>query len=67
MLYEDIGYHDWERLSITLEVLDALARNIGGKSCLIKRNHGFLTFGKNAGEAFMNMYSLIRTCKMIEA
>ena len=32
------------------------------------RNHGFLTVGETAGEAFMNMYYLIRACKvMIEA
>ena len=68
MLYGDIGYHDWEGLSLTLEERDALARNIEGKSCLIMRNHGFLTVGETAGEAFMNMYYLIRACKvMIEA
>lgn len=68
MLYGDIGYHDWEGLSLTLEERDALSRNIAGKSCLIMRNHGFLTVGETAGEAFMNMYYLIRACKvMIEA
>lgn len=68
MLYGDIGYHDWEGLSLTLEERDALAKNIEGKSCLIMRNHGFLTVGETAGEAFMNMYYLIRACKvMIEA
>ena len=68
MLYGDIAYHDWEGLSLTLEERDALARNIDGKSCLIMRNHGFLTVGQTAGEAFMNMYYLIRACKvMIEA
>ena len=60
MLYGDIGYHDWEGLSLTLEERDALARNIEGKSCLIMQNHGFLTVGETAGEAFMNMYYLIR-------
>ncbi len=64
MLYGDIGYHDWEGLSLTLEERAALAQNIAGKSCLIMRNHGFLTVGESAGEAFMNMYYLIRACKV---
>ena len=65
MLYGDIGYHDWEGLSLTLEERDRLAENIRGKSCLIMRNHGFLTVGETAGEAFMNMYYLIRACKVM--
>ncbi len=65
MLYGDIGYHDWEGLSLTLEERDHLAENIRGKSCLIMRNHGFLTVGETAGEAFMNMHYLIRACKVM--
>jgi ribulose-5-phosphate 4-epimerase/fuculose-1-phosphate aldolase len=68
MLYGDIGYHDWEGLSLTLEERKSLAKNIEGKSCLIMRNHGFLTVGETAGEAFMNMHYLIRACRvMIDA
>jgi len=65
MLYGDIGYHDWEGLSLTLEERDSLAENIRGKTCLIMRNHGFLTVGETAGEAFMHMYYLIRACKVM--
>lgn len=65
MLYGDIGYHDWEGLSLTLEERDRLAENIRGKKCLVMRNHGFLTVGETAGEAFVNMYYLIRACKVM--
>jgi ribulose-5-phosphate 4-epimerase/fuculose-1-phosphate aldolase len=68
MLYGDIGYHDWEGLSLTLEERDRLAANIKGKKCLIMRNHGFLAVGETAGEAFMNLYYTIRACRvMIDA
>ena len=65
MLYGDVGYHDWEGLSLSLEERDRLAENIRGKKALIMRNHGFLTVGETAGEAFVNMYYLIRGCKVM--
>lgn len=65
MLYGDIGYHDWEGLSVSLDERKRLAENMKGKSCMIMHNHGFLTVGKTAGEAFVNMYYLIRACKIM--
>ena len=41
-----------------------IAENLGDKKCLVMRNHGFLTVGETAGEAFMNMYYLIRMCQV---
>jgi len=41
-----------------------IAERIEGKSCLVMRNHGFLTVGSTAGECFMNMYYLIRMCEV---
>jgi ribulose-5-phosphate 4-epimerase/fuculose-1-phosphate aldolase len=65
MLRGDIGYHDWEGLSLTLEERDSLAKNIDGKKCLIMKNHGFLSVGETAGEAFMNLYYTIRACRVL--
>ena len=67
MLYGDIGYHDWEGLSLTLEERERLAANMEGKRALIMRNHGFLTVGETAGEAFMVMHYLIRGCRALLA
>ena len=67
MLYGDIGYHDWEGLSLTLEERERLAENMQGKRALIMRNHGFLTVGETAGEAFMVMHYLIRGCRALLA
>ncbi|MDF3156572.1 class II aldolase/adducin family protein [Mesorhizobium sp. XAP10] len=65
MLWGDIGYHDWEGLSLTLEERDRLAKNIEGKKCLIMKNHGFLAVGATAGEAFMNLYYTVRACRVL--
>lgn len=65
MLYGEIGYHDWEGLSLTLEERQRLAENMAGNRALIMRNHGFLTVGETAGEAFMVMHYLIRGCRTL--
>ncbi len=64
MLHEEVGYHDWEGLSVDLDERFRIAENLGKRKCLIMRNHGFLTVGETAGEAFMNMYYLIRMCEV---
>lgn len=64
MLYGKVGFHDWEGLSVDPDERHRIAENMGENSCLIMRNHGFLTVGETAGECFMNMYYLIRTCEV---
>ena len=64
MLYGKIGYHDWEGLSVDLDERFRIAENLGDNKVLVMRNHGFLTVGKSAGEAFMNMYYTIRMCEV---
>jgi ribulose-5-phosphate 4-epimerase/fuculose-1-phosphate aldolase len=64
MLYGKIGYHDWEGLSVDLDERFRIAENLGDKKVLVMRNHGFLSVGQTAGEAFMNMYYMIRMCEV---
>ena len=64
MLYGKVGYHDWEGLSVDLDERFRIADNLGDNKVLIMRNHGFLTVGETAGEAFMNMYYAIRMCEV---
>lgn len=61
--FNKIGYHDWEGISVDPDERHRLAKNLGDNSCLVMRNHGLLTVGSSAGECFMNMYYLIRTCE----
>lgn len=64
MLYGKVGYHDWEGLSVDPDERHRIAERLKGNSCLVMRNHGFLTVGATAGECFMNMYYLIRMCEV---
>ncbi len=64
MLYGKIGYHDWEGLSLDLDERFRIAENLGDNKVLVMRNHGFVTVGATAGEAFMNMYYTIRLCEV---
>jgi len=65
MLYGQVGYHDWEGLSLTLEERERLAKNMDGNRMLVMRNHGFLAVGATAGEAFMVMHYFIRGCRTV--
>jgi len=64
MLYGKIGYHDWEGLSVDLDERHRIAENLADNKVLVMRNHGFLSVGESAGEAFMNMYYMIRMCEV---
>ena len=64
MLYGKVGYHDWEGLSVDLDERFRIAENLGDNKVLVMRNHGLLTVGASAGEAFMNMYYAIRMCEV---
>jgi ribulose-5-phosphate 4-epimerase/fuculose-1-phosphate aldolase len=64
MLYGKVGYHEWEGLSINKDERVRIAENMGDNKVLIMKNHGLLTVGATAGEAFMNMYYAIRMCEV---
>ena len=64
MLYGKVGYHEWEGLSINKDERKNIAKNMGDNKVLIMKNHGLLTVGATAGEAFMNMYYAIRMCEV---
>ena len=64
MLYGKVGYHEWEGLSINKDERKNIAKIMGDNKVLIMKNHGLLTVGATAGEAFMNMYYAIRMCEV---
>ncbi len=57
------GYHDYEGIAFDLSERERLTRDLGDNNVLILRNHGLLTVGRSAGEAFMWMYRTERACK----
>ena len=58
------GYHDYEGIATDLDERERLARDLDDKRVLVLRNHGLLTVGATAGEAFMWMYRAERACRM---
>ena len=62
--YNDIGYHDFEGVSLDVDERKRIADALGDKNNLILRNHGLITTGRSVGEAFMRMYWLIYSCRI---
>ena len=59
-----LAYHDYEGLALDEEEKPRLVADFGDKKFLILRNHGLLTVGRTAAEAFLGMFLLERACKI---
>lgn len=59
-----LAYHDYEGLALNEEEKPRLVNDLGNKNYLILRNHGLLTIGGSAAEAFLSMYILERACRI---
>jgi ribulose-5-phosphate 4-epimerase/fuculose-1-phosphate aldolase len=64
MSYGKVGYHEWEGLSVDLDERFHIADSLGDNKVLVMRNHGFLSVGATAGEAFMNRFYAVRMCEV---
>src|ERR1041385_3302831 len=59
-----LAYHDYEGLALDEEEKPRLVADFGDKKFLILRNHGLLTVGRTAAEAFLGMFLLERACQI---
>ncbi len=57
-----LAYHDFEGPALNDDEKPRLVADLGDKHCLILRNHGLLTVGETAADAFINMYYLEASC-----
>jgi ribulose-5-phosphate 4-epimerase/fuculose-1-phosphate aldolase len=57
--YNRIGYHAYEGITEDFEERERINRDLGRNRAMIMHNHGLLTVGKTAREAFVLMKSLI--------
>jgi len=53
-----LAYHDYEGLALNEDEKPRLVSDLGDKKNMILRNHGLLTIGRTAAEAFLSMYLL---------
>src|SRR5437762_12210650 len=59
-----LAYHDYEGLALDEAEKPRLVGDLGTKHFMILRNHGLLTIGRTAAEAFLGMFLLERACKI---
>jgi ribulose-5-phosphate 4-epimerase/fuculose-1-phosphate aldolase len=59
-----LAYHDYEGLALDENEKPRLVADLGDKKFMILRNHGLLTLGRSAAEAFLGMFILERACKI---
>jgi ribulose-5-phosphate 4-epimerase/fuculose-1-phosphate aldolase len=59
-----LAYHDYEGLALNDEEKPRLVADLADKTNLILRNHGLLTVGLTAAEAFLAMYVLESSCRI---
>ena len=59
-----LAYHDYEGLALNDDEKPRLVADLGDRNFMILRNHGLLTVGASAGEAFLSMFVLERACRV---
>ena len=59
-----IAYHDYEGVALRDDEKPRLVASLGSANNLVLRNHGLLTCGRTAAEAFQNMYILEASCRI---
>lgn len=59
-----LGYHNYEGVALNAEEKPHLVADLGTNRALILRNHGLLTVGRTAAEAFLAMYVLEAACRV---
>lgn len=60
--YEQIGYHDYEGLSLTEPEGLRMLKSLGNHPALLLRNHGSLICGRTVAEAYVLMDMLDKSC-----
>ena len=59
-----IGYHDFEGVTVREEEGERLLSNLAGKRILMLKNHGPVVLGRTLPEMFVTAWSLQRACEI---
>lgn len=62
LVLPQLAYHEYEGVALNLDERERLVRDIGDKKLMLLRNHGTLSVGATAAEAFIGIYFLERAC-----
>jgi len=58
IFYNRLAYHEYEGVAFNLQERARLVADLGPHKAMVLRNHGLLTCGRDAAEAFSLMYQL---------
>jgi ribulose-5-phosphate 4-epimerase/fuculose-1-phosphate aldolase len=61
--YGRVAYHDFEGVALNLAEQKRLVDDLGDRPVML-RNHGLLTVGSTAAQAFLRMYYLEKACEI---
>ena len=62
--YQRIGYHKYEGITEDFGERERINRDLGNNRAMIMHNHGLLTVGKTAREAFVLMHHLLEAAEI---
>jgi ribulose-5-phosphate 4-epimerase/fuculose-1-phosphate aldolase len=62
-IMDNVAYHDYD-VSVSEEECARLGQDIADRHLMIMHNHGLLSCGRDAAEAFYLMYTLENACKV---
>jgi ribulose-5-phosphate 4-epimerase/fuculose-1-phosphate aldolase len=62
LVIPQLAHHDYEGVALNLDERERLVRDIGDKKLMLLRNHGTLSVGANAADAFVGIFFLERAC-----
>lgn len=64
IILDSVANHEYAQVTSDDEECERLARDIGDKNLMLMHNHGLLSCGRTAAEAFWYMYYMEMSCKI---
>lgn len=58
----NMAYHGYEGIALNLDERERLVADLGDKQLMLLRNHGTLSTGRNAADAFLGIFFFERAC-----
>jgi len=62
LVLPNLAYHDYEGIALNLDERQRIVADLGEKKLMMLRNHGTLSLGATAAEAWLGMFFLERAC-----
>jgi ribulose-5-phosphate 4-epimerase/fuculose-1-phosphate aldolase len=62
MLHGRVAYHELQGVTVDTAERESLVRDLGDRQVMILRNHGLLSWGSSAAEAYLRLWTLQRAC-----